>query len=193
MRLINHLRVSLKIARMLGPFMGVLPAAGFVFGNIQPDIAVTTFVRNTEPGDRMRGHSYSTARKRMLSLLESLAEEDVPDTVMAYRIGKIAHYAADSFTFPHNPDLFHGSLKEHMVYERVLEPEIDSIEFDPSQLGLISTSCFYEKIADMHKEYEQTEPSAACDASFIASALHASASLLAFFAGMAPALAGNLR
>ena len=80
-----------------------------------------------------------------------------------------------------------------MVYERVLEPEIDSIEFEPSQLGLISTSCFYEKIADMHKEYEQTEPSAACDASFIASALHASASLLAFFAGMAPALVRDLR
>ena len=74
MRLINHLCVSIKIAKLLGPFMGVLPTAGFVFGNIQPDIAITTFVRNTEPGDRMRGHSYPTARKRIARLLDSLAE-----------------------------------------------------------------------------------------------------------------------
>ena len=193
MRLINHLRVSLKIAKLLGPFMGLLPTAGFVFGNIQPDIAITTFVRNTEPGDRMRGHSYSTARKRIAALLESLAEEDVPDTVMAYRIGKISHYAADSFTFPHNPDLFHGTLREHMAYERVLEPEIDSLDFDPSQLGLISTSFFAEKIGNMHREYESIEHSASSDAAFIADALYASASLLAFFAGMAPALVRPLR
>ena len=95
-------------------------------------------------------------------------------------------------------------LDEHLtvtldakVNSRISSPQSASYmaaaEFDPSQLGLISTSCFYEKIADMHKEYEQTEPSAACDASFIASALHASASLLAFFAGMAPALVRDLR
>ena len=188
MRLINHLRVSLKIARMIGPFMGVMPAAAFVFGNIQPDIAITTFVRNTEPGDRMRGHSYSTARKRISALLDSLS-----DAVMAYRIGKISHYAADSFTFPHNPDLFHGTLKEHMVYERVLEPEVDSIEFDPSQLGLISSSFYAEKIENMHREYALKEHSAATDAGYIAAALYASASLLAFFAGMAPALVGQMR
>ncbi len=193
MRLINHLRVSLKIARMLGPFMGVMPAAAFVFGNIQPDIAVTTFVRNTEPGDRMRGHSYSTARKRISALLDSLSEEGLSDAVMAYRIGKISHYAADSFTFPHNPDLFHGTLKEHMVYERVLEPEVDSIEFDPSQLGLISSSFYAEKIENMHREYALKEHSAATDAGYIAAALYASASLLAFFAGMAPALVGQMR
>ena len=193
MRLINHLCVSIKIAKLLGPFMGVLPTAGFVFGNIQPDIAITTFVRNTEPGDRMRGHSYPTARKRIARLLDSLAEENVSDTVMAYRIGKIAHYACDAFTFPHNPDLFHGTLKEHMLYERVLEPEIDRMEFDPSQLGLMSASCFSERIGNLHREYASQKPSALCDAAYIMDALYASASLLAFFAGMAPALVGQMR
>ena len=80
-----------------------------------------------------------------------------------------------------------------MLYERVLEPEIDRMEFDPSQLGLLSASCFSEKIGNLHREYASQKPSALCDAAYIMVALYASASLLAFFAGMAPALVGQMR
>ena len=39
--------------------------------------------------------------------------------ITCYRAGKLTHYIADAFTFPHN-DGFTGNIKNHMSYERRL-------------------------------------------------------------------------
>ena len=93
-------------------------------------------------------------------------------------LGKITHYAADIFTFPHNLDLFSGTLREHMAYERRLDEafmlDIDAISDVPDQIAA-GVSGYLE---GLHREYEATGPSMENDISCI---LRASLSIRACF------------
>ena len=93
--------------------MGIIASLSYIIGNIQPDLCFTSYLFGVEPGDEKRGHSYSTAMKR-IRVLENLKVSN--RIFAAYVLGKISHYAADSFTFPHNQTLFSGTLKEHMLF-----------------------------------------------------------------------------
>ncbi len=145
--------------------LGIISSAAYLFGCIQPDIAVLTYFIGTSPGEEGRGHSFRTAMRRIAELLPLLSR---PGAVSAYRLGKITHYAADCFTFPHNLDMFSGSLAEHMIYERVLDCQLrllmegaDFMPFpcpdgDPSYL-----------LASMHRSYVSTRRTVSDDLSFI--------------------------
>ena len=51
-----------------------------------------------------------------------------------YRLGKLSHYIADAFTWPHN-NTFSGTLRAHMAYEAQLVPvflaKLDNLEEIP--------------------------------------------------------------
>ena len=159
MRLISHLRLSLHILSKHP--MGMPESIAYLFGNIEPDLCFFSYFRNTEPGDRGRGHNYKTAMARIRKLELSL----VPDGIAAaYTLGKITHYAADIFTFPHNPHLFIGSLKDHMAYERVLDDMLSSYlevcreSFIPDSM---EGACDY--LAELHGKYEKEAASPSND------------------------------
>lgn len=163
MRLISHIRLGLSV--MARYPMGIIESIAYLYGNIQPDVCFFSYLRNVAPGDEKRGHNYSTALGRIDSMEDSL----VPDGIVAaYTLGKITHYAADIFTFPHNPSIFHGTLKEHMKYERKLDRQLqemleEDIEFMPENFLSGITSALEE----LHGEYEKNEPSTMNDISFI--------------------------
>lgn len=50
--------------------------------------------------------------------------EDVSNMRVYFRdLGQVAHYLADYFTFPHNPN-YPGTLKDHCVYEKHLKKSL---------------------------------------------------------------------
>ncbi len=170
--------------------MGVLEGLAYLFGNVQPDILFTSYLSDVAPGDECRGHNYRTAMLRIRRLATSL----VPDGITAaYTLGKITHYAADIFTYPHNPDIFHDTLLCHMKYERVLDEQLeaaldgklaDSFEF----IGNAE-----EFLESLHSRYILEEHSVSNDISYIIPAALALRKAYSFEPGRIRALSGNLR
>ncbi len=167
----------------LRPLPGLLEAAAYLYGSIQPDIFVKTYLRGVAPGDESRGHNYRTAMMRIERLLRSY--EGGRGIVSAYRLGKISHYAADIFTHPHNPDLFRGSLREHMKYERRLNRYLKAhLSSGEVRLNVRFTSDVLSELKARHREYEKLSPSPENDTSYILSAL-----ALVYMLGYEPASA----
>ena len=165
-RLISHIRLGLHIIRKY-PF-GLIESLAYLFGNIQPDICAYSYLKGVAPGDEKRGHNMKTALMR----IERMEMSMVPDGIAAaYTLGKITHYAADIFTYPHNPELFHGSLKGHMIYERVLDNRLEKV-LDESETFLPDTVITGATpfLKELHKEYEKAKHSPMNDISYILSA-----------------------
>lgn len=172
-RMISHLRLGLRILRMMP--MGIAASAAYLFGSVQPDLCFISYMKGVAPGDEMRGHSCRTAMMRIAAMERSSVSGPIE---AAYVLGKITHYAADIFTFPHNLHLFSGTLREHMAYERRLDEAImldmDAIPDAPDQIAA-GVSGYLE---GLHGEYEAAKPSMENDISFI---LRAALSIRACF------------
>ena len=95
MRLLSHIKLSLSVLRKHP--LGLIESVAYLFGSIQPDICFISYFKGVAPGDESRGHNFSTAIRR----IEDMEISQVPDGITAaYMLGKITHYAADSFTCP---------------------------------------------------------------------------------------------
>ena len=189
MRLVSHIRLALHILSQhpMEPFS----ALSYIFGSIQPDICIRSYLAGVAPGDERRGHNYRTALMRISKLEEDIFHDGVASP---YILGKITHYASDAFTWPHNPQLFHGSLKEHMKYERRLDDALQKRLFSDYDSGMTLSESIQSFIAELHAEYERNTPSAENDLSFIIPAAAALRTAFAFGTQEIPeTVAGNVR
>lgn len=88
----------------------------FLFGCIEPDINPFTYVRGSARHQFLQGHNTENARKHFQKVLERLSRSGVHSLWQWFALGTLIHYAADSFTFPHNRK-FPGTLADHIAYE----------------------------------------------------------------------------
>ena len=91
----------------------------FLFGCVEPDINPFTYMRGSVRHQFLQGHNAENARKHFQNLLERLSRSGVHSPWQWFALGTLIHYAADSFTFPHN-SRFPGSLADHVAYEMQL-------------------------------------------------------------------------
>lgn len=91
----------------------------FILGNIEPDKNPFTYLHGMVRGQKFRGHNYENILPVMKKLFYSLRRKKDWGIREYYHLGKLTHYLADAFTFPHNR-AFEGSLKEHCKYEKEL-------------------------------------------------------------------------
>lgn len=89
----------------------------FLFGCVEPDINPFTYVRGSVRHQFLQGHNEENAREHFQKVLEKLNRSGVRTPWQWFTLGTLIHYAADSFTFPHNKSLFPGSLADHVAYE----------------------------------------------------------------------------
>ena len=87
----------------------------FLFGCVEPDINPFTYMRGSVRHRFLQGHNAENARKHFQKLLERLSRSGVHSPWQWFALGTLIHYAADSFTFPHN-SRFPGSLADHVAY-----------------------------------------------------------------------------
>lgn len=88
----------------------------FLFGCVEPDINPFTYVRGSTKHRFLQGHNTENARKHFQKVLERLNRSGVHSLWQWFVLGTLIHYAADSFTFPHNSK-FPGTLADHVAYE----------------------------------------------------------------------------
>ena len=142
MRTADHMNLSRYIMDHMDAGASKLKKAAFIFGSIEPDINMLTYFRGSIHGEeKLRGHNYENVQKYMEKLTKKL-------------LGKLVHYVADSFTYPHN-SIFPGNLREHCQYETELH---DYVNKTISSVGVNMESIddgrdIVEYLREMHDRY----------------------------------------
>lgn len=140
----------------------------FLFGCIEPDINPFTYVRGSAKHQFLQGHNTDNARKHFQKLLEKLSRSGVHSLWQWFALGTLIHYAADSFTFPHNSK-FPGTLADHVAYEMQLHALFP--QFLHAEAGR-RTAHFthFQNVDALHKSYLYEAGAATTDCRYILAA-----------------------
>jgi hypothetical protein len=132
----------------------------FIFGCIQPDKNLTTYLKGSIQWQWFRGHNWDNAKKYIQKVSERLQRRKHLHLIDYYRLGKLIHYTADSFTYAHNKH-YADNLSAHRGYERDLDSYLEhhlllnadeiKFEIDPA----VSVSDF---IRSHHSQYMCDSP-----------------------------------
>lgn len=98
----------------------------FIIGNVEPDVNLFTYLRGIFQEKKVRGHNYENILPIIKKEFRYLKNKKKFGIKEYYILGKLMHYIADIFTFPHNK-LFNGSLLEHAKYEKNLHTAMKDI------------------------------------------------------------------
>lgn len=164
MRTADHMNLIRYIMDHMDAGASKLQKAAFIFGSIEPDINMLTYFRGSIHGEeKLRGHNYENVQKYMKKLTNKLTkklEKGGMGTVrQSFLLGKLVHYVADSFTYPHN-NLFPGNLKAHCQYETELHSYVNHmISSDNVNLDSIDDGIdIVEYLEEMHDRYVSEAP-----------------------------------
>ncbi len=179
MELASHILIGRQIADVLS--LEGLCRKAFIFGCIEPDCVMVTYLRGFSKGNRLHGHCWKNITSCIRSLIDKC--DGCTGVLGAFRLGRLCHYIVDSFTYPHNSN-FEGSLSEHMAYEDdltlYLEDRIADLRFSP-----VGSSFSFDWIQSLHDRYMQEKPSMGRDAFYALYASYAAVYALIGYEGEA--------
>lgn len=126
----------------------------FLFGSFQPDCNPFTFLRGSFRARIFGGHRFSNSRHYIDTRIRKLQHCPVWRTRHYYTLGKLTHYLADAFTYPHN-ETFPDTLMDHHRYERALRLSL----MEHLSAGPLSPQArchdLSSAIARLHRDYVQ--------------------------------------
>ena len=88
----------------------------FLFGSFQPDCNPLTYLKGFFRGQKLCGHNFSNSQFFIDKRIRRLQGRSRWHLWQYYTLGKLTHYLADAFTYPHN-DHFPDGLMDHHRYE----------------------------------------------------------------------------
>ena len=88
----------------------------FLFGSFQPDCNPLSYLKGSLRAHKFRGHNYSNSRPYIAAHIRRLQQRSSWTMWQYYTLGKLTHYLADAFTYPHNEN-YPDSLMDHRRYE----------------------------------------------------------------------------
>ena len=91
----------------------------FLFGSFQPDCNPLTYLKGSLRAYKFRGHNYSNSSHYIAAHIARLRRRQNWTMWQYYTLGKLTHYLADAFTYPHN-ETYPESLLAHRQYEDAL-------------------------------------------------------------------------
>lgn len=119
MKAYSHWELADYLLTAVLPETTAAQTAAFLFGAVEPDLNCTTYLKGILHGSGVHGHNYAQVLPRIERLLHELGGKNDYRLLDWYRLGKLTHFIADAFTYPHN-SCFPGSLRAHMWYESQL-------------------------------------------------------------------------
>lgn len=119
----THCQLAKALLRNENGFARRRYELAFLFGSFQPDCNPLTYLKGSRHGTRFGGHTYANNRAFIEKRAERLRQRTKWHLWQYYTLGKLTHYVADAFTWPHNPDFPEGKWGHH-VYEREMRRAI---------------------------------------------------------------------
>lgn len=100
--------------------------AAFLFGSFQPDCNPLSYLKGSRRARFLRGHNYDNSCQYLFSHIDRLQSCRRWSLWHYYTLGKLTHYLADAFTYPHN-STYHDSLAAHRRYEAELRMYLENV------------------------------------------------------------------
>ncbi len=149
----DHKMLAELLADEMGQRVPYLYKKALILGSIEPDRNPFTYLHGFTRGEKFHGHNYENILLIMKKLFNSVQKEKSLGFRKYYRLGKLIHYVADAFTFPHNKE-FCGNLREHCRYESVLHVQFYDILQKQKMTGTTGKGIgSFRHIEVLHKEY----------------------------------------
>lgn len=155
----------------------------FLFGSFQPDCNPLTYLKGSLRAYKFRGHNYSNSQFYIQRHIRSLQRRKRWHLWQYYTLGKLTHYLADAFTFPHN-EHYPDSLLAHHQYETDMRAYLENYLKARTMRRKQFREDVASAIAQLHDYYQQAAADQRMDVQFI---LEATAMLMA---GCRPQTAG---
>lgn len=124
----------------------------FLFGSFQPDCNPLTYLKGSLHGPRFHGHCYPGSRDYVLSRIRLLQQRQHWTLWQYYTLGKLTHYLADAFTYPHN-DIFPEGPLDHHRYESELRRYFASYLAQRQLRRETLGRDLAEALEDLHRQY----------------------------------------
>ena len=138
----------------------------FLFGSFQPDCNPLTYLKGSLRAYKFRGHNFSNSQAYINAHILRLQRRARWTVWQYYTLGKLTHYLADAFTFPHN-EHYPDSLIAHRAYEDALRvyfaEYLQSRTLRPERARWDLT----QAIDQLHRQYMETQADVHQDARFI--------------------------
>lgn len=148
----------------------------FLFGSFQPDCNPLSYLKGSIHGKKLMGHNFTNSQPYIERRISRLQNRSDWHMWQYYTLGKLTHYLADAFTFPHN-ETYHESIAAHHRYEAAMRglfsQYLASLPEPPAAVSDENVSAF---IDGLHQQYLTSSSNATRDFSYI---LRANAMLMA--------------
>lgn len=147
----------------------------FLFGSFQPDCNPLTYLKGSRRARKLRGHNYSNSQPYIASRIAKLQKRQRWTMWQYYTLGKLTHYLADAFTYPHNEN-YTESLIVHRQYEDDLRSYLAQYLRFRSLRSQQRRADLADAIEELHRQYMTAQSSMQRDVQYI---LQATAMLMA--------------
>ncbi len=147
----------------------------FLFGSFQPDCNPFSYLKGSIRATRFGGHNYSNSKHFICRHIEKLQTRKRWNIWHYYTLGKMTHYLADAFTFPHNTH-YTDSMLAHHVYETDLRGYLEKYMEARTMRHKAFRENVVESLTQLHDYYMQSAADQAMDVQYI---LEATAMLMA--------------
>ena len=165
MKTLSHKYLAEHIAGQYLRGFSPLEKNAYIYGAVAPDVNKVTYLHGWKGNKKFFGHNYENSSRTMDHLIKKLERSTPGGWVYFYRLGKLTHYIADSFTHVHN-GYFTGSLAEHVQYESALHKSLlEQIPFQKMVLPTFDVRLLHEN----HDAYADLYPSVEIDLLYISS------------------------
>lgn len=139
----------------------------FLFGSFQPDCNPLTYLKGSIRAYKFRGHNYSNSRFFIERRIRRLQARRRRWTMWQYyTLGKLTHYLADAFTYPHN-EHYPDPLLCHHQYETDLRAYLQEYLTDRTVRRKQFRADVVGAITQLHNYYEQSAADQRMDVQFI--------------------------
>ena len=139
----------------------------FLFGSFQPDCNPLTYLKGSLHGRRLQGHCYPNSRAYVESRIRRLQQRREHWTMWQYyTLGKLTHYLADAYTYPHNPD-YPDSMLDHHNYETDFRQFMRGYLAHQHLRRQQARRDLVAALEELHEQYMATRASMVRDAAYI--------------------------
>ena len=138
----------------------------FLFGSFQPDCNPLTYLKGSRRARKLRGHNFTNSRLYIESHIKLLQARTRWNIWQYYTLGKLTHYLADAFTYPHN-EHYPESLIAHRQYEADLRQYLADYLENRTLRRANARQDLVDAISELHAQYMSTVTDMRRDVQFI--------------------------